>query len=143
VLVSLGPPDRVTERRVLTGEGGQRGIAAIQAVGGPREWADAQRAVDDVFVSPLVVEYVLDVLAASRQHPDVSEGASPRAGLALLRISRALAALDDRTFVLPDDVKAAAPAVLAHRLGWKGFARSGVAHSLVDEVVRTVRVPVP
>ena len=69
-----------------------------------------------VHVAPEVRDYIVDVVAASRRHPDLLLGASPRGSLALQRAARALAASFGRSYVLPDDVKRVAPSVLEHRL---------------------------
>ncbi|HSP72103.1 MAG TPA: MoxR family ATPase, partial [Gaiellaceae bacterium] len=75
-----------------------------------------QRAVEDVFVSDSIVRYAVDLVASTRQNGKVQVGASPRGTLALFKLARCRAALDERDFVLPDDVKAVAVPALAHRL---------------------------
>src|SRR5262249_33640077 len=78
--------------------------------------AQAASLVGSVHVSAEVRDYVLDIVAASRRHPDLVLGASPRGSLSLQRAARALAASFGREYVLPDDVKRVAPSVLEHRL---------------------------
>ena len=143
VLVSLGVPDRETERRILRGEGGEVALSRLAPIASADDWRCAQAGLAEVHVSDPVLDYALAVIAATRSHPEVSEGASPRAGQVLLRIARALAAIDGRSYALPDDVKEAAPYVLAHRLGWRMHERSRVAHAFAHEMVQTVPVPVP
>ena len=75
-----------------------------------------QRAVEDVFVSDSIVRYAVDLVASTRQNGKVQVGASPRGTLALFKLARCRAALAERDFVLPDDVKAVAVPALAHRL---------------------------
>ncbi|HEY6015422.1 MAG TPA: AAA family ATPase, partial [Gaiellaceae bacterium] len=75
-----------------------------------------QRAVEDVFVADSIVRYAVDLVASTRQNGKVQVGASPRGTLALFKLARCRAALDERDFVLPDDVKAVAVPALAHRL---------------------------
>ena len=142
MLVTLGLPDEATERRVLRGEGGEVALRSLRPVAGVDEWSIAIDATARVHVSEFVLDYVQAVLAATREHPEIADGASPRAGQILLRSAQALAALDGRAYVLPDDVKSAAPAVLAHRLRW----RSTTNHNLVlraADVIGTVTIPVP
>jgi MoxR-like ATPase len=76
----------------------------------------AQRAVDDVFLNEEVREYILDIVERTRESTDIAYGASPRAAIALLQASKALAAIRGRSYVIPDDPKALAEPVLAHRL---------------------------
>jgi MoxR-like ATPase len=96
--------------------------------------AEAAALVATVFLSDEVRDYVLDLVAASRRHHDLALGASPRGSLALQRAARALAASDGRSFVIPDDVKRVAPAVLEHRVMLSADAQlRGVS---TDDVVR-------
>jgi MoxR-like ATPase len=96
-----------------------------------------------VHVAPGLKGYLVDLADATRRHPNLALGASPRATLALLRAARARAAAGGRDFVTPDDVKALAQPVLAHRLALKpdaqlqGFDTAAV----VDDVLRAVPVP--
>lgn len=94
--------------------------------------------VDAVEVRPAIAEYVYRVVQATRQHPDVQLGASPRAALAWLRAAKARAVFDGRDYVLPDDLKALAEPALAHRV----FRRDGApAAPLLAELVRATEVP--
>ena len=117
VRLTIGLPDRVTERAILLGQGGEPGLARLEPVTNPDEMRAAQREVSKIFVAGPVAEYLVDVVTMLRSN---STGPSPRASLVLLQIARALAVLDDRQFVSPHDVQRAAVAVLAHRLGGKG-----------------------
>jgi MoxR-like ATPase len=102
-----------------------------------------QRAVREVHVDDAIVEYVVALVQATRAHPEVTLGASPRSMLALTRVAQARAVAEGRTYVLPDDVKALAPAVLAHRLVLGTHERTGTGRGI--DVVRSVldQVPVP
>ncbi len=102
-----------------------------------------QRALEDVHVSEPIRLYVVDLVAATRESPRVQVGASPRGSLALLKLSRARAALAGRDFVTPDDVKAVAVAALAHRLTlrpelWVQQVRGA---DVVREVLEAVPTP--
>lgn len=102
-----------------------------------------QAAVRGVHVEDAIVEYVVRVVEATRAHPDVVLGASPRSMVALTRTAQARAALQGRAFVLPDDVKALAPSVLAHRLISKrhGAVPTGTGMDAVRAVLEQVPVP--
>jgi len=97
-----------------------------------------------VHVEPVVRRYVLALVRATREHPGLELGASPRASLALLRAARGLACVRSRTYVEPDDVKAMAPHVLSHRLILASQARlrGREAGDLVGEIVESTPVPV-
>jgi MoxR-like ATPase len=90
-----------------------------------------------VHASDRLLRYVVDLLAFTRQHAGIAVGASPRAGVALLGAARARAALEARDHVLPDDVKALAPAVLTHRLQTVREEPDG-AFVVVEEALRHV-----
>ncbi len=92
------------------------GIDSIPQVASAGDLADARRSVDAVTVEPAVAAYVVDLVRRTRELPGVLLGASPRAATHLLVAAQAAAAVDDRSFVTPDDVADAAPSVLAHRL---------------------------
>lgn len=99
---------------------------------------NAARAVD--VVRPLK-EYIVQLAVATRTHPDVVVGVSPRGGAAMQRLVQSLALLRGRTFATPDDVKAAAPAVMAHRLLTRD-RRLETAHEIIAQILNDMRVPV-
>ena len=111
-----GCPGRVAEREILDGEGGVDALDVLSPVTFPAELAATIAAVRGVHCAHTVRDYVLDVADATRNHPGVALGASPRASLGLLRAAQAHATVMGRDFVSPDDVKQVAPAVLAHRI---------------------------
>lgn len=129
--ISLGYPSVDDEIGLLRG----RSAPATAAVSSPETLLSAQHVVARVDVSEALLRYVVDVLAATRAHPLAAVGASPRAGVLLLAAARARAALDARTFVVPDDVQALAQAVLAHRLQVAPDAAAGSAAEIVADVV--------
>ena len=100
-------------------------------------------AVREIHVSPALRQYIIDIVNATRNAPELRLGASPRAALHLLRASRAHAALDERDFVLPDDVQALAVPVLAHRL--LPSAEAMVGRDLPEQVLASLvrRLPLP
>jgi MoxR-like ATPase len=144
VVVSLGLPAREAERAVVLGEGGAAALAQLQPVASIAHLLEARSELEQLHVASPVVDYVLDVVDAARHHPDVVVGISPRGSQMLFRVARALAALDGRGYATPDDVKAAAPAVLSHRLDVRGGPSSVAAgRRVIDDVLRSVPVPVP
>ncbi len=104
----------------------------------------AQRLCREVYVGEPVEKYVVALVRSSREHAGVELGASPRASLALYRASQALAAIRGRGFVIPDDVKSLALAVLGHRLITTAQARlrGRAVGEIVAEILAAVPVPV-
>ena len=143
VVVSLGLPAREAERAVVLGEGGPAALAQLRPVAGPAQLAAAAVELENLHVAPPVIDYVLDVVHAARHHPEATAGISPRGSQVLFRVARALAALDGRGYVIPEDVKAAAPAVLAHRLDVGGTGSVAAGRRVVAQVIDSVPVPVP
>lgn len=114
--ISMGYPDNDAEIEMLETHQSISPLTNIQPVVGGDEVAAMIGLVQDVYVAPPVKEYIVSLGRATREHPQLRLGASPRALLQLLRAAKAGAALAERDFVLPDDVSAVAPAVLGHRL---------------------------
>ncbi|GHF34512.1 MoxR-like ATPase [Deinococcus metalli] len=141
---SVGYPTPEEEVRMLARLRAAHPITTLEAVATPAELLDAQDHVRDVHVASDLQWYVSSLCARTRRHPMVVLGAGPRASLALQGVAQALAWLDGRTFVTPDDVQLAAPAVLAHRLTLKIEARlqGTPPETVVTEVLRAVPVPV-
>jgi MoxR-like ATPase len=147
VTVSLGLPDRNAERALLEGDGGTAELERLLPVVDKDQLVGAIRTVDEeVHAAQAVVDYVLDIAEAVRARTGSGRGMSPRASLALLRVSKANAVLDGRDFVAPDDVKLVAVPALAHRLtavagpsadGYASSAAALVAAAVDDTAVRT------
>ncbi len=110
----------------------------------PEEVVEMQRAIEDVYVSDAILEYITDIVVATREDKkEIEVGASPRGSLALLKLSRAYAALEGRDYVIPDDVKAVAIPALSHRLILKRelwYTRVS-QESIMEKILE--RVPVP
>ena len=141
---SIGYPSAEDERRVLTSESGERREPDLEAVTDPDGLLRLQRAVDAVRVTDALLGYVVAIAQATRRAPGVAIGVSPRGSIALGRAARAAALLDGRDYVVPDDVKLLAPAVLAHRLVLEG-AEEGAERDAAEDVIREVlsAVPIP
>ena len=117
-------------------------IEDLEAVLTPDEVERHQRTVREVHVDPAIVDYVVAVVHATRLAPEVALGASPRSMVALTRCAQARAISEGRDFVLPDDVKALAPAALAHRLiPRQARAGAGIGREVVRRVLSDVAVP--
>ena len=109
----------------------------------PAELLELQQQVRQVRVEDSLLDYIAEIVGRTREHRAIYFGASPRASIALLRGAQARAAIEGRGFVIPDDVKALAPAALRHRVGLQPDAEiEGVtADDCVAEILREVRVP--
>jgi len=123
--VAMGYPAPAAELRMLEGHAAANPVDDLQPVA---DTADVVKLIDtvrSVYVSDEVKQYVINLVSATREHPDLRLGASPRASLHLVRAARAHAVLSGRGFVLPDDIKYLAVPVLAHRLIPTAEARIG------------------
>ncbi|MGH2513868.1 MAG: AAA family ATPase [Candidatus Limnocylindrales bacterium] len=117
VRIRIGYPDRAAEARIATRYRTDHDpLRRIEPVLDRTALLGLREAARQVQVSPELTDHVVDIVAATRQRPDIELGASPRASVALFRAAQALALLAGRDFVLPDDIRSIAPAVLAHRL---------------------------
>jgi MoxR-like ATPase len=112
----LGYPDEETETKLALSHGAQPSLSSLSPTCTPAGLAAAQAAVADLPVAPTVAAYAVAVVRATRADPAIRLGASPRAAIGLVAAARAHAVIAGRRFVLPDDVKAVAVSVLAHRL---------------------------
>jgi MoxR-like ATPase len=142
--LSVGYPDASEERAVLERLQSQHPISSLTAVGNSVSLLEARVLVRAIRLEPELRSYIVALVQATRNMPEVYLGASPRASLALQAVAQALAGLAGRDFVLPDDIKRAASSVLEHRLIVRSEARlRGVtAASLVRGVLSSVPVPV-
>lgn len=141
--IELGYPDPKSERALLEGLDRRDMLSSLRPMMTPEMLTQAQRALRSIRTAPALLDYVQNLLTQSRRAALLSEGLSPRAGLALLQAARAWALLDGRNHVLPDDVQAVLVAVAGHRLRpAKGAATGHRARAeLVAELSRTVAVP--
>jgi MoxR-like ATPase len=141
--VHVGYPGNEAAKEVVRRQMVRHPIEDLTPVLSAEDVVDHQRAVRAVHVAQGIVEYVVLLVQATRAYPEVLLGASPRSMLALTHTAQARAIAEGRNYVLPDDVKALAPNVLAHRLILKAHGGTGVGRSV--ELVRSVldQVPVP
>lgn len=141
--LALGYPAADREVAMLFEQRVAHPLASLAAVTDADALAGLSAEARDVAVAQPVARYIVALIQATRSHPDLTLGASPRASLALFRAAQARALLNGRDFVEPDDVQALAEVVLAHRLTLSPQARYGgrAAGQIVDEVLRVVPVP--
>jgi MoxR-like ATPase len=140
----LGYPTEPEERALLARFRAENPLTTLAPVTDAERLVAAQRACRHVFVEADVEDYLVRLVRATREHPLVELGASPRATLALYRAAQARAALHGRDFVLPDDVKTLASAVLAHRvlLSAQAQLRGRGAEQVIAEIVAQIPAPV-
>jgi MoxR-like ATPase len=134
----MGPPTDEEAMEVLASREHGDPIAELRPVLTPKEVVELQEACLCVVVAPAIRSYVVSLLNAIRQRPEVVLPASMRAGLYLQRAAQAWALFGGRDFVLPDDIKRLVPAVLAHRLGMRGRSKAG---DVLFEVLASVPLP--
>lgn len=138
----LGYPTFEEERSIIQ-RANQPPLPQLGQVGSADEILALQEAVRQIHVDGSILDYVVTLVQATRSHPDIYLGASPRSSIALYRTSQALALIRGRSFVIPDDVKEMAPLVLAHRLILQpevGLRGAG-AEAMVEELLGQVPVP--
>jgi len=141
--ISLGYPSFTDELSVIEQQEKTHPIDELEAVASPEDVIKLQEAAKNVYVDTAVREYIVGLIEATRNHEDVSLGASPRASLGMFRAVRGMAILRDRGYVIPDDVKELAFAVLAHRLILSPAARMRGLHArqVIDGLLESVAVP--
>ncbi len=142
--VSLGYPSMEDEEEMLERLRLRHPIESIGQVAAVEELTAAQKSVREVFVHPEVRRYLLHIVEATRDDASLSLGASPRAAFCLFRASQALAAMEKRKYVIPDDVKRLAPPVLEHRLKLKPESqlRHATTNKVLRDIIHFVSVPV-
>jgi MoxR-like ATPase len=141
--IRLGYPELSEEIEVMDRQQFRHPILDLTAVSSAEELIEAQEAIKAVHVAPAVKEYIVRLVRRTREHNHTSLGASPRGSLTLYRTGQARAALRTREYVLPDDIKAVASAVLAHRLILSPGARlrDVTAEEVVTEILDKTPIP--
>jgi MoxR-like ATPase len=139
VRVSIGYPDRHSEASMLADHAADDPLQTLEPVATASQLLDAQDAARRVLVTPALRDYVVSLLWRTRDDPRVELGASPRAGLMLLRAAKALAMIRGRDHSLPDDVQALAEPVLAHRLVLAADAPHASAAEVIADAIAATR----
>jgi MoxR-like ATPase len=143
IRLSLGYPSLEEEGKMLERLQRSHPIDDLQPVVSGAEFLACQQAVREIYIDDRVRRYLLAVVEATRFHDDVHLGGSPRASIALFRMGQAVAAISGRNFVLPDDIKKTAPAVLSHRLILRPESRlrKVTPAAVVNEILTETAVP--
>lgn len=141
--IRLGYPSIEDEIKVLERQQFRHPLDSLEQVASVEELIQMQEAVKEVYISPALKRYIVDLTHQTRQHAEVYLGASPRGSLALYRTSQARAAMRGRDYILPDDIKALAVPTLAHRviLGPGARLRDINAQQIVEEILNSIPVP--
>ncbi len=142
--ISMGYPDREEERQVLITHRAGEPVDDLRPVIDKKQIIQLQNAVREVAVEESIHDYLLDIVTATRKSDELHVGASTRGALCLYRAAQALALIEGRSFVVPDDVKHLAVPVLAHRVIPKGYLHGGqrqAIEALVGRLVDDVSVP--
>ena len=140
----VGYPDRATEREILSVQPSRTRLAGLAPVLKVEDVLRLQEEVQAVRVDEAIEEYILSISEATRRSEELTVGLSPRGSLALMQASRAMALLAGRDYVVPDDVKALATSVCAHRLISRSFGSDGApggTDAAFARIFQTVAVP--
>lgn len=116
IRLSIGYPSPAEERQIIRNQRQAHPIESLEPVVDGSDLVTFSQQISQIHVDESLEDYILELVQATRVHPDLALGASPRGSLALYKTGQALAAIQDRTYVIPDDIKKLAPLTLAHRL---------------------------
>jgi MoxR-like ATPase len=142
--LSIGYPSTESEHSILATHGVASTLDDIEPVTDAQGISEMVLMAREVHVAPAIQRYIVAMADATRRHPDVYLGASPRASIMLLRAARSLAASDGRDYVIPDDVKGLVVPVLAHRilLAADAAMTGRTPHAILEELLQQVPVPI-
>jgi MoxR-like ATPase len=138
--LSLGYPDQTAERQLLVEGDKQKTLEQLQPCLDPESVLELQNLAHDIYVSESLLDYVQALLDCSRNYPGLRKGLSPRAGLALVRVARALALIRGRDFCVPEDVKQLFPALALHRLQTVD-EETAVPPTIIAAILEQVAIP--
>jgi MoxR-like ATPase len=141
--IEIGYPDRKVERDVLNSHRAGEPIDALQPVLSKNDLAALQRRTRDVRVDDAINDYILDIVHATRAHPELALGVSTRGAITLYRAVQSLSLAEQRDYAIPDDVKRLAVPVLAHRVMVGGLIREGQrlrARAIIEHILNTTPV---
>lgn len=144
IKMSLGYPDREEEKSLILKHGSYNPIDSLEAVVDCHEIPKLSAELESIFVSEAVLNYMMDIVEATRKSDRITLGVSPRGAIGLYKCSRAYACLKGRSYVLPDDVKYLVPYVLTHRIiiRGQGYTSESTARKELDHIVDSIAVPV-
>ena len=144
IKLSVGYPDEDVEVSILQGRADRKRDAfAVRSRATPEEVVKMHNSIEEVYVKKEVMRYIVELVQSTRRDHRVSVGSSPRGSIGLFKLSRALAVLSGRDYVVPDDVKRSVMPVLSHRVILKPEARiRGVkVEDILSELLMTIEVP--
>lgn len=144
IRLEIGYPESKDEEQILEKLQLQHPVESLKAVINDQEFIELQSDVKKVHVDQKLRKYIVELINQSRSHSDLELGASPRGSIALMKMAQAWAVVNERDYIIPDDVKEIAPAVLAHRLIIKSKSRLRGAdkEKIIREIVRRTEVPI-
>ncbi len=143
IVLTLGYPDFESELEMAKAVSTENGIDKITAIMNPEIFHSLQEEIHTVFIKDEVYNYILELVRATRNHPYIERGASPRATIALVKMAKAQAWLDGRDFCTPADVASQFPYVISHRitLVTTGTERHEGKQQLINEIIDSVKKP--
>lgn len=144
IRIQLGYPDESQEEQMLLRFENADPLGEMAPVANSSDILEFQSMIQRVYVDPVLRNYTVRIAQATRQHPEIELGASPRATLGLHRCSQALAVMRGREYVTPDEIKELAPFALSHRLILKSQARlrERTSEGIIKEILEQVTVPI-
>lgn len=140
----MGYPDEESEKRIVERTGKFNDSISIESVASIDDIIAARREIANVHVSPAIVDYMVKIIRTTRNHEKIKLGVSPRGVVALTRTAQALAAMNDRDYVIPDDVKSLVVPVLAHRLilqSQTSIRASQSGEALIEYLLSKIDIP--
>jgi len=143
--LSVGYPSPDEEQEILSRRKSRKSdIIELNKISDQSEILGLRAMIEEVFINPDIEKYIVDILNKTRAHGKVSVGSSPRGGLALLKLSLARAVMENRDYVIPDDIKYFLGPVLAHRLILVPdlWLKSGAVEEIIENIMETTTVPV-
>ncbi|MCX7795482.1 MAG: MoxR family ATPase [bacterium] len=142
--LSIGYPSYEDEMEIIRIQRFRHPIEDLKPVATLDDVLSLQEKIKEVYVDETIIQYILDIVSATRKHSDIAVGSSPRGSLALYRTSQALAYIRGRDYVLPDDIKELTPLVLSHRVILKSESRlrGYTPRSVISSILASIEVPV-
>jgi len=140
VSLSIGYPNSEDEAKMLSLHKKDSLIDNIETVISIKDILDLNNLVHQVFASDEIYEYIVRIVSATRNHPEIMLGASPRAAVSLLNCAKGYALISNRNYIVPDDLKVIVPYVLSHRImTYRSYSKSQITE-LIDKILKTVSI---
>lgn len=143
IKVSMGYPDLDSEFTMLKSKVNKVTVDTIGKIISKEELVEIKKEVEDIFVADEILKYIASLCAATRKHPYVRLGVSPRGSIALLNMSKSIAFLNGRNYVIPEDVMEVATSVMGHRIipNTKARVNNVSVYTIIDEIFKSVQSP--